>query len=374
MTNDHLHKEAIKSEIGKKVLSFLITNTNRKKLSRYRKDRARTRMIRALTGEQESHLDDILRNILKHLTPVTQPPVLISQIHHAGGSLLNRLFDGHPEINALPHEIRSGATATGPGPGIDLANSAQDWFEIQFKEVDTTVIRKKFGEGDADSKAIPFVFLPLIQEQLFLKYLDTRETIQQRDVIDAYITSCFGAWLDYQNLSGDKKFTTACAPDLATQPDSMERFFEIYPEGRVISLVRNPEDWLACVRTHEPEIYENARSAVSLWKKSVRTVLEINRKFGDRVRLIRFEDLMSRTDAVMSYLSEFLEISFDNILLKPTFNSMPLKSSEDRQTDISDVASGYAFESNALDENHRALIEEMTQDDFQKILREVAGF
>jgi len=84
MTNQHLQKDIKKSKLSKKLLNLLITRANRRKLRRYRKDRARTRMIRAITGGQESHLDDILRNVLKHLTPVTQPPVLISQIHHAG--------------------------------------------------------------------------------------------------------------------------------------------------------------------------------------------------------------------------------------------------------------------------------------------------
>ena len=172
MTSQHLQKEIKKSKLSKKLLNLFISRANRRKFRRYRKGRARTRMIRAITAKQESHLDDILRNVLKHLTPVTQPPVLISQIHLAGGSLLNRLFDGHPEINALPHEIGSGAPATGAWPGIDLDDSLQDWFMAQLNEVDTTIIRKKFGGGDADSKAIPFVFLPLIQEQLFYKFLE----------------------------------------------------------------------------------------------------------------------------------------------------------------------------------------------------------
>ena len=285
--------------------------------------------------------------------------------------LLNRLFDGHPEINALPHEIGSGTAATGPWPGIDLDNSPQDWFQIFFKEVDTTVIRKKFGGGDTDSTTIPFVFLPLIQEQLFLKYLENSEMIQLRNVIDAYISSYFGSWLDYQNLSGDKKLTTAYAPGIATQLESMEVFFEIFPEGRIISLVRNPEDWLACACAHEPAIYDNTRSAVNRWKKSVRTVLEINRKFSGRVCLIRFEDMINRTDAVMRYLSNFLEIKFEDILLIPTFNSIPLQPSEGRLPSITDVAPDYDLDFKALDKDHRTMARERTQDDYQTVLWDV---
>jgi hypothetical protein len=366
MTDQNLHKETKKSETGKKVLNFLITEANRRKLSSLLKNKARTKMIRQVSGEQESHLDDILRNALKHIVPVTQPLVLISQVHHSGGFLLNQLFDGHPALSTLPHGLWRGSI-------FDPENKTRDWFDNLFREVDPDIIRDECNRSDMNRADIPFVFVPLIQEQIFQKYLDSLEKIERRDVIDAYITACFGGWLDYQNLNGDKKFTTVCAPDLAAQPGSMEAFFEIYPEGRIISLVRNPEDWLACARTREPEIYADARSAVARWKESIRTALEVNRKFKDRLCLIRFEDLISRTDAVMHYLSDFLDISFDDILLAPTFNSIPLLSPENPKTAYADAASEYVSDSKVLNEDNRILIKKIAQDDYQTILRKTVS-
>ena len=373
MTDPQLKKEAKKSKVAKKLLNFLITEANRKKLKRYRKVRARTRMIRQVSQEHESHLDDILPNALKHIRPVIQPPALISQVHHSGGSLLNRLFDGHPELNSLPHEIGSGTPATGHWPGIDFGHKPRDWFETLYKEVDITKVRKKFSCDDSESTAIPFVFLPLIQEQIFVRYLESAETIRHRDIIEAYITSYFGAWLDYQNLSGEKKFTTTYAPDLATQPESMESFLGIYPEGKLISLIRKPEDWFACAHSLEPEIYGDVSKSIRCWQKSVRAVMEVNRKFGDRVCLIRFEDLMGRTETVMRFVSEFLEISFEDILLTPTFNSIPLQPAKSPKADITDAPFGCFIGARELDEEQRKMIEEMTKEDYQTILEEVAA-
>jgi hypothetical protein len=48
-------------------------------------------------------------------------------------------------------------------------------------------------------------------------------------------------------------------------------------------------------------------------------------KYGDRVCIINFEDLIRRTEAVMCYLAEFLNIQFDDILVTPTFNKTPVK-------------------------------------------------
>jgi hypothetical protein len=324
-----------------------------------------------VSEERESHLEDILRNALKHIMPVTQPPALIFQVSHSGGSLLNRLFDGHPEINALPHEFATRPGTKHPWPAIDLAKAPQDWFKVLFTEADIASIRKKFRHVKAESTTVPFVFLQFIQEQIFLKQLDSSETIKRRDVIDAYITSCFGAWLDYQNLSGPKKYTTVCAVDLSLPQESMENFFKIYPAGKLISLVRNPEDWLAWARTQEPEIYENTQSATNRWQAIVRAVLEIKRKYGDRVCLIKFEDLINNSGSIMRYLAEFLEISFEDILLTPTFNSISLQPPPDQKTNKTDAKFGYFIDAKALEEDHRTLVKKTTMEDYQAILREV---
>jgi hypothetical protein len=373
MTDPQLQKKVKKSKVGKKLLRFLIGDATLRKLKPNRKDRARIQMIRQVSRNQESHLDDILRNVLKHIMPITQPLVLISQVHHSGGFLLNRLFDGHPELNALPHEIGSGTPTTGHWPGIDLDHKPQDWFETLYKEVDIIKVRKKFSCGDSESTAIPFVFLPLIQEQIFLRYLESAEKIQQRDIIEAYITSCFGAWLDYQNLSGEKKFTTTYAPDLVTQSESMESFFGIYPESKIISLIRKPEDWFACAHHFEPELYGDVNKSIRCWQKSVWAGMEIKRKFGDRLRLIRFEDLMGRTETVMRFVSEFLEISFEDILLTPTFNSIPLQPAKSPKADITDAPFGSFIGARDLDEEQRKMIQEMTKEDYQTILEAVAA-
>ena len=330
-------------------------------------------MIRQVSRKQESHLDDILRNTLKHISPVNQPLVLISQVHHAGGYLLNLLFDGHPEVSALPHEFGSGSTAIDRWPNINLGNNPREWFDILYKEVDTEFLRNKFHRGGANSADIPFVFVPLIQEQIFLKYLESVEKIERRDVIDAYITAYFGAWLDYQNLSGEKTFTTAYAPDLATEPESMESFFGIYPEGKLISLIRKPEDWFACAHSLEPEIYGDVRKSIRRWQKSVRAVMKVNRKFDDRVCLIRFEDLMGRPESVMRFVSKFLEISFEDILITPTFNSIPLQPAKSPKADNTDGPFGCLTGAGELDERQRKIIEQMTKEDSQTILAEVAA-
>ena len=271
-----LKKVAKKPKLGKKALNFLITDTNRRKLRRRLKDRAeekvRTKMIRQVSRHGESHLEDILHICLKHITPLTTPLALISEAPYSGGSLMSRLFDGHSKIYAYPGVLMPGNTAKNFWPKIDLAHNPEDWLKIIANHFDLKTFREGFKPDEKGGQRIPHMFLPVLQERIFLNYLASLATIKTRDVFDGWMTACFGAWLNYQNHGSDKKFVTALAPGLVMQSENVENFFEIYPEGRVIALVRDPAQWFVTVSGHEPKTYGDAEWAISRWKESVRAV------------------------------------------------------------------------------------------------------
>ena len=62
------------------------------------------RRVSALSSESSEHRT--LRR--RWVTRVTQPMILISQIQRSGGTLLSRLFDGHPRCFAHPMELSWG--------------------------------------------------------------------------------------------------------------------------------------------------------------------------------------------------------------------------------------------------------------------------
>jgi hypothetical protein len=170
-----------------------------------------------------------------------------------------------------------------------------------------------------------FLFLPTVQRELFFNYLDSVDSIKPRDILDAYMTSYFGAWLNNQNSFGPKKYITAFTARLSMQPENMEAFFDVYPDGRLISVIRDPKNWYPSAARHRPHVYTDIKTALELWQKSARAMLWNKERFGDRVCILTFEDLVGKTESVMRYLSKFLEIKFDDILLIPTFNKFPIK-------------------------------------------------
>jgi hypothetical protein len=109
------------------------------------------------------------------------------------------------------------------------------------------------------------------------------------------------------------------------EKENMEAFFEIYPDGRLISLIRDPKNWYPSAARHKPHIYGDIEEALDLWLKSARAILWNKERYGDRVCILTFEDLVDKTESVMHYLADFLGIKFDDILLTPTFNKFPIK-------------------------------------------------
>jgi hypothetical protein len=102
----------------------------------------------------------------------------------------------------------------------------------------------------------------------------------------------------------------------------LRRFFGIYPDGRLISILRDPLSWFTSAQGRDPEA--DAEGLLELWKRSAREMVEAERRYGERVRVVRFEQLVLDTEGVMRGLAEFLGIEFDPVLAVPTFNGYPV--------------------------------------------------
>ena len=281
---------------------------------------SQTRNMDQELRQNRIYLDSLSQACLEHIRPVTAPLALISQIQRSGGTLLSQLFDGHPELHAHPHELKIGYPTKYTWPKLELKDDPNRWLEALFEYSVLSHFKKGYKKEKKRDDAFLFLFLPSVQREIFLDYVGSIDSPTLRDVFDGYMTSYFGAWLNNQNSCGQKRFITAFTARLAMTNDNMESFFEIYPDGRLISIVRDPKNWYPSAIRHKPRICRGIRDGVDLWKKSAQAMLRNKDRYGDRVCILTFEDLISETESVMRYLAEFLKIKFDDILLEPTFN------------------------------------------------------
>jgi len=309
---------------------------------------------------------------LQHTQPLTVPLALISQIQRSGGSMLSQLFDGHPQVHAHPHELKFGYPKKHIWPPINLGGRPSRWFEILFEDIVLRHFRYGYKKMEKYEDTFLFIFLPSLQKKLFLKYIESVDKITHREVLNAYMTSYFGAWVNNQNRPGNKKFITAFTPRLAFMETNMASFFNAYPDGRLISVVRDPKNWFPSANRHQTNKYGDISKALDQWNDSARSMVRNKKTYGNRVCIITFEDLVTRTDSVMRYLSDFLEIRFDDILLTPTFNKIPIKPNTSFKLENPGIMISALERYKTLSDEELNIIEAMTGDAYTQVLNTVA--
>jgi len=320
----------------------------------------------ARLGELDEHRE-LCRSRLEHAIPVREPLLLCSQIQRSGGTLLSRLFDGHPECHAHPYELQIGPKARWPKLDLD---APETWFAALYEEkVGEHLVAgwRKPGLKETDVDVFPFLFLPRLQKQLFDACLADRKAERQLEVLDAYFTAYFNAWVDNQNLyGGPKKLVTAFTPRTSLDPPSVKRFFRDYPDGWLVTIIREPRAWYASASRHRRE-YQNLEAALDLWRASATAAVEARERYGDRVVILTYEELVEDTEGTMRRLAERLGLAWDPILLVPTFNGRPARAnSSDPVQRYGVLADRTEAWRDVLDPEATARVEELAGDLYER--------
>jgi hypothetical protein len=307
---------------------------------------------------------------LEHVVPVREPLVLISQVQRSGGTLLSRLFDAHPECHAHPYELHLGRTTRSHWPKLPLDRPDQFFRTLYEAKAAAHLVLgySKPGLKSEDVDVFPFVFLPRLQKRLFDECIAARPVERRRDIYDCYFTSYFNAWLDYQNLyTGPKKVVTGFTPRTIFHEPSVERFFEAYSDGTLVSLVRDPRSWYASASRHRAK-YEDLDEALAVWRESTEAALGAARRFGERVLVLTYEELVLETEATMERMAERLGISMSPALLMPTFNGREVRAnSSDRIASYGVLADRTERHREVLDGQTIARIDELAGELYERV-------
>ena len=357
-----------KSTLGNGATESIIDKNGKITLKKYHKYRKRQKNLNKEFRKSYLHLESLQQSCVEHMRPVTSPLVLISQIQRSGGSLLSQLFDGHPELHAHPHELKIGYPRKYTWPKLDLNDHPKQWFETLFEPSVLDHFKTGYKKQKNLDETFLFLSLPFLQRELFLNYFDSVEAKALRDIFDAYMTSYFGAWLNNQNSFGQKKYITAFTARLSMEKENMEAFFEIYPNGRLISVIRDPKNWYPSAVKHKPLVYDDINKSLDLWQKSARAMLWNKERFGDRVCILTFEDLVGNTESVMRYLAEFLAIKFDDDLLMPTFNKYPIKANTSFNAQQHGIINSTLTRHKSLAPEELEIIDRMTKELHREVL------
>jgi hypothetical protein len=262
---------------------------------------------------------------------IRQPLVLISQIQRCGGTLLSQLFDAHPDCYSYPGELEWGYPTKYDWPSYQT--NRHYYLPFLLKRLNPspldTWIRYGYNKDSASSKnngQFPFIFDKDAQRQIVKRCMDRQKATSSRDVLNAYMTSFFNSWLDYQNMyAGKKKYVVAFTPRVNMSQLAFDGLRNDYPDGHLISCVRNPVSWLVSATRHNPRMYQDVEKSLALWKLSTAKTVHLSQTHKDYVIPVIFEELVSNTKETLALIFARLKLGWAATAETPTFNSMPIR-------------------------------------------------
>lgn len=267
---------------------------------------------------------------------VDQPLVLVSQVQRSGGTLLSQLFDAHPQVHAHPYELKIGFPNKLTWPKLEPEAGPERWWEMLSESDVLWAFRDGYTKyspsllngllREERPELFPFLLPIGLQRDLFFGVARRLVDPTPRRILDCYMTSYFNAWLDNQNLyATPKRIVTGFTPRMIAVDGNVDAFFGDYPDGTLISLVREPRSWYASALRHHQESYADIDAAIDVWRASTEAAASARERYGDRVVVLTYERLVTDTERVMHALAGRLRIDFLPVLEKPTFNGMPIR-------------------------------------------------
>jgi hypothetical protein len=113
-------------------------------------------------------------------------------------------------------------------------------------------------------------------------------------------------------------------PRLIGRPNKVSLLRRLYPDGRIISVIRDPVSWFASAkRWSRRGEWDEPAKALAEWTRSANGMLSQDEQGATAV--IAFDDLLTRTADTMELLAAYLGIEMHPSLLSPTINTVPVR-------------------------------------------------
>jgi hypothetical protein len=247
-------------------------------------------------------------------------PVFVCGHHRSGTTLLNSLFDGHPELVVLPNEgtyftsFRY-AVRENPSPE-DVDRFAADWIS---RFVDPNY-EPHFRLGRAGPAGTPSVLFA----RRLLGWHSAQLGASPARAPFSLLLSLVAAFHDLVPTSGTPRLWVEKTPLNERQVERLA----VFSDARFIQLVRHPAATLASLlpiyretKQSHGGVAEHARSI----GRSLRLALRNDRAFRERYLIVRYEDLVGDPAREMDRVRAFIGISSNPSLEVPTIVGVPAR-------------------------------------------------
>lgn len=248
--------------------------------------------------------------------------VMLSAGFEHGGNVTHRYLDGHPELFVYPFESQLGNRYVTDFlssiervqyryPEFPIGLSLEEYYELFYDEELKTYLRKPNGSKFKDCGII---MSEEKRKNHFIEFCQNKP-ITRALLIEAFFVSTFVAWENYQN-SGSNFTYVGYSPAIGIDSEKMIKDF---PNMKIIHIVRNP--FSAYANTKKRPFPLDLERYIRTWNIYHHTVLMLEKKYSNNIKIVRFEDIIDTTQETMSEISSFIGIDYSDTMLYPSFNS-----------------------------------------------------
>ncbi len=249
--------------------------------------------------------------------------ILINSQQRSGGSLLARMFDGHENLCAFPHEMRFSQAKDILPP---LEKFKTDDFEEVLSMLNTKGnfgATKLFSKQQYEKHDITFYYEKFLVQ---FRQLWKKDELEYRTMGRAFLAEAEAFFRVVNNgrlWKGDdiiQYFVGHCARSWLIPAD---KIFNEFPDSYIIQPIRDPRALFASKNQGHNLVEKHGLDFIEMhmtqWINSIVQGFKNEVRYPDRYRVIKYEDLISNPEATMRNLSEFTGISYDQVLTEPHY-------------------------------------------------------
>ena len=216
----------------------------------------------------------------------TDKPLFLTGVYRSGTTLVAQVLNNHPDLRIIWDSLH---------------------FFRYFLSAKYSPIKDSYRSIVSDAAyRLSKRFDVKVPQREIIERLDTIPSIEFKDVYQALMVDTFCGGRDDVRW-GEKSLL---------QWTNIPLFLQMYPDGQVIHIIRDPRDVLASFREYtyeEPDRYLDAIFCClhsMNWAENIGSSLPNN-----RYKIIRHEDLVTTPELTCREISDFLQIEYDPVML-----------------------------------------------------------
>lgn len=258
-------------------------------------------------------------------------PIYITGLMKSGTTLVSNLLDGHPDLKVFPHEHHFHLLFQRIYPSLEVMKANWLYSTTSLMLLNKYVDTGKFNIQSfrTNLASTPLCHKKKIKEddpmlQTYYENLErdiVRKAKSAKDIIDITVDSFphegnpkYWAWKNVHDTYSHEQISGFCA---------------LYPDTKVIFVIRDPRGLWKSRRDYRRRYQKCHGFArylrdLALFYYNHEMLGKLMEQHLPNVMFVQYENIALQPKRTMEYICKFLDIKYDDILLKPTRYGKPI--------------------------------------------------